>query len=208
MKVLVSACLSLAIMTTYAQVKTACPMHQNTSTNTEDKTACPMLQKTSTNAEEKTVCPILQITAEQRAAGVNLRGDHAMGFSHENTKHHFKLMSDGGAIEVDAINVTDTTTRDQIRKHLTQITSMFSSSNFEMPMFIHDTVPPGVPVMKEKHRVISYSFVATQGGAMVRIATHDPDALKAVHEFLAFQIKDHRTGDSAIVERPPQSNLP
>jgi hypothetical protein len=30
---------------------------------------------------------------------------------------------------------------------------------------------------------------------MVRIVTHDSEALKAVHEFLAFQIKDHRTGD-------------
>jgi hypothetical protein len=192
MKVLLSACLSLALMTTYAQ----------------DKTVCPMLQKTSTSAEEKSVCPMLQNTAEQHASGVNLRGDHAMGFSHENTKHHFKLMSDGGIIEVDANNITDIPTRDQIRKHLTHITSMFSSSNFEMPMFIHDTVPPGVPVMKEKHSAISYSFIPTQGGAMVRIVTHDPDALKAVHEFLAFQIKDHRTGDSAIIETPSQSNLP
>ena len=42
----------------------------------------------------------------------------------------------------------------------------------------------------------------TPRGAMVRIVTHDPDALKAVHEFLEFQIMDHRTGDSATVGKP------
>jgi len=33
---------------------------------------------------------------------------------------------------------------------------------------------------------------STRGG-QVRIATHDPQALKAVHEFLGFQTQDHRT---------------
>ena len=28
------------------------------------------------------------------------RGDHAMGFSHEKTTHHFLLLTDGGGIEV------------------------------------------------------------------------------------------------------------
>ena len=30
----------------------------------------------------------------------------------------------------------------------------------------------------------------------IRIQTADPEALKAVHEFLRFQIEDHHTGDS------------
>jgi hypothetical protein len=29
----------------------------------------------------------------------------------------------------------------------------------------------------------------------VTIVTHNPEALKAVHEFLKFQIEDHRTAD-------------
>jgi hypothetical protein len=151
---------------------------------------------------------MLRKTAEQHADGVDRRGDHAMGFSHEKTKHHFKLLDDGGMIEVDADSEMDTSTRDQIRQHLTHITSMFTAGNFEMPMFIHDTVPPGVHVMKEKHSAISYTFKPTQKGAMVRIVAHDPDALKAIHEFLRFQIKDHWTGDSASVEKPVQSGLP
>jgi hypothetical protein len=154
------------------------------------------------HAQEKMDCPMHQTAGDQHAAAVDARGDHAMGFAHENTKHHFELLADGGIIEVNANDETDTTTRDQIRQHLTHIALMFGANNFDVPMFIHDTVPPGVPVMKEKHSVITYTFVETSRGAMVRIATHDPEALKAVHDFLEFQISDHRTGDSSAVTKP------
>jgi hypothetical protein len=33
-------------------------------------------------------------------AGVNARGDQGMGFNHEKTTHHFHLLPDGGAIEI------------------------------------------------------------------------------------------------------------
>lgn len=48
---------------------------------------------------------------------VNQRGDQVMGFSHDKTKHHFRLYSDGGAIEVETIDPNDTDSRDQIRSH-------------------------------------------------------------------------------------------
>ena len=31
---------------------------------------------------------------------MNERGDHVMGFDHTKTTHHFRLLSDGGSIEV------------------------------------------------------------------------------------------------------------
>ena len=136
-----------------------------------------------------------QESPDEHAAGVDMRGDHAMGFSHENTKHHFEQLSDGGIIEVDANHESDVAIRDQIREHLKHIAAMFSANDFEIPMFIHNTIPPGVPMMKQKRGEITYTYLPTQRGAMVRIVTHDSEALKAVHEFLAFQIKDHRTGD-------------
>ena len=42
---------------------------------------------------------------------------------------------------------------------------------------------------------IRYTFEEIEGGGRVRIATSDPAALAAVHDFLRFQIEDHRTGD-------------
>jgi len=143
-----------------------------------------------------------QETSDPHAAGVDMRGDHAMGFSHEATSHHFTLLSDGGIIEVDTKTDHDDATRDQIRTHLTHIAAMFSANNFDVPMFIHDTVPPGVPTMKEKHDAITYTFQPTDRGGQVRITTHDPGALNAVHEFLNFQIVDHRTGDPTAVKAP------
>lgn len=62
-------------------------------------------------------------------------------------------------------------------------------------------MPPGVPVMKAKHDAIIYKFEPTNRGGQVRITTKDPDALRAVHDFLKFQIKDHRTGDPIDVLR-------
>ena len=35
------------------------------------------------------------VSSDQRAAGVDTRGDQAMGFSHETAAHHFALLPDG-----------------------------------------------------------------------------------------------------------------
>jgi hypothetical protein len=51
-------------------------------------------------------------------------------------------------------------------------------------------------VMKQKRAQISYSFEELPSGGRVRIKTTDQDALKAVQDFLRFQIEDHHTGDS------------
>ena len=133
---------------------------------------------------------------DQRANGVDSRGDHAMGFSHETTAHHFILLPDGGTISVETRPKHDDATRHQIRMHLAHIAALFTAGDFDIPMFIHDRVPPGVPVMKVKHEAITYTYQETERGGRVRIKTTDPDALKAIHEFLVFQIQDHRTGDA------------
>jgi hypothetical protein len=77
---------------------------------------------------------------------------------------------------------------------------MFTDGNFQVPMFIHDRVPPGVPVMKSKRASISYVLESTASGGRIRITTTDTEALKAVHQFLIFQIDDHRTGDQHAVD--------
>jgi hypothetical protein len=133
--------------------------------------------------------------ATDHHAAVNSRGDHAMGFSHEKTTHHFRLLKDGGAIEVSSNDPKDTDSRDQIRGHLKHIAMSFSAGNFEMPMFIHDQVPPGVPVMKRLKGQIKYEVENISAGGRVRISSVNPEAVKAVQDFLRFQITDHQTGD-------------
>src|SRR6202051_2674472 len=138
--------------------------------------------------------------ASQHQADVEKHGDEAMGFPHDKTTHHFRLYSDGGAIEVAVNDTRDSENMQAIRSHLTHIVTMFSNGEFSIPMFVHDQVPPGVPVMKEKRPEISYSFEELPAGGRVRIKTTNRDALKAVHDFLRFQIEDHRTEDTAEIQ--------
>jgi len=55
---------------------------------------------------------------------------------------------------------------------------MFSNGEFTIPMFVHDQVPPG---------------------GRVRIKTTNVNALKAIHDFLLFQIEDHHTGNATDI---------
>ena len=135
-----------------------------------------------------------QTTAE-RHQGVAMRGDHAMGFSHEATTHHFRLYRIGGAIEVFANNPADSATRDEIRMHLSHIVKLFSAGDFNIPMFIHDTMPPGAATMSKRRAQIRYRYQETERGGRIDITTSDWQALQAVHAFLRFQISDHQTGD-------------
>ncbi len=97
------------------------------------------------------------------------RGDEVMGFSHLKTTHHFRLFPDGGEIKVLANDPRDTATRDQIRMHLEHIAKMFAAGNFEAPMLIHATTPPGVPMMKKLRADIAYRFQPTARGGRVEI---------------------------------------
>jgi len=131
---------------------------------------------------------------------MNKRGDKHMGFDHLKTTHHFLLANDGGSIQVEANDVMDTESRDQIRRHLRHIAMKFSEGDFEVPMLIHEKTPPGSETMKQLKGAIDYQFNETERGASIRISTTDAQALKAIHEFLKFQIREHKTGDPLEVK--------
>ncbi len=135
--------------------------------------------------------------------GVNERGDKVMGFSHEKTTHHFRLYTDGGAIEAEANSAEDTASREQIHTHFTHITRMFAAGDFSAPMLIHQQDPPGTAVMKRLREQIQYTLEDAPRGARLRITTQNAEALRAVHAFLRFQIRDHQTGDSTAVTKAP-----
>ena len=89
-----------------------------------------------------------------------------------------------------SLTLSDSTSiesKEAIRRHMQKIAGMFAQGNFSLPMFIHDTIPPGVEVMKRLKDQIAYTAENTAKGAQVRIATGNPEALAAVHEFLRFQ---------------------
>jgi len=126
---------------------------------------------------------------------MNERGEKGMGFSQTGNTHHFLLKPDGGVIQVQANDPKGTAARDSIRAHLTHISHSFAQGDFDIPMFAHDTVPPGVPDMKRLKDKIAYTFQEAPAGGRVVITTSDPKALAAIHKFLRFQITEHHTGD-------------
>jgi hypothetical protein len=132
---------------------------------------------------------------EQHQADVEKHGDEAMGFPHDATTHHFRLLPDGGAIEVTVNDAKDVADLAAIRMHLKHIVMMFSNGDFSIPMFVHGEVPPGTTEMRDRRADITYSFEELPTGGRVRIETANHDALNAIHDFLNFQITDHQTGD-------------
>jgi hypothetical protein len=144
-----------------------------------------------------------QTESTERKESVVKRGEHVMGFSHETTIHHFLLFKDGGEIAVAAKDPNDKSSIDQIRSHLAHIAKMFSAGNFNAPMIIHDTNPPGVATMARLKEQIRYEFSETDHGARIRLVTVSSETTDAVHAFLLFQIVDHRIGDAPTVSLEP-----
>lgn len=142
-----------------------------------------------------------QMQSKTRADGVNERGDHAMGFSHEKTTHHFILTANGGVIEVTANDVNDQTSLGQIRSHLSHIAKMFKEGDFNAPMLVHGEIPPGVETMRASKAAIDYKFEKIDRGGRVSIGAMSAVDIDAIHEFLRYQIKDHQTGDSLEVRK-------
>jgi TusA-related sulfurtransferase len=142
-------------------------------------------------------CPMHEQHMSQQGhhATVESHGDQAMGFPHDKTTHHFRMMSDGGAIEVTANDSNDKPNTVAIRSHLSHIAMMFGNGDFSIPMFVHEGLPPGMTTMKLMKAAIRYNYEEIPLGGSVRIKSDDPIAVSAIHDFLRFQITEHRTGD-------------
>ena len=128
------------------------------------------------------------------------RGEKGMGFSQTATTHHFLLKKDGGVIQVTANDPKDTATRDEIRMHLQHIAHLFSTGDFDIPMLIHDQVPPGAAEMKQLKGEIHYEYAEIADGGKVLISSSNAAAVVAIQKFLRFQIEEHQTHDHETVK--------
>jgi len=136
----------------------------------------------------------------QNHEAMQKRGNAGMGFDQEKNTHHFLLTKDGGIIQVTANSSSDEESLGEIRMHLQHIQHAFNSGDFNIPMFVHDQTPPGVPTMKKLKQQIQYKYEPIENGGRVVISSGNTQAVKAVHEFLAFQIREHKTGDAIVLK--------
>jgi hypothetical protein len=127
-------------------------------------------------------------------AALQQRGETAMGVNQYTSQHVFEPLPDGGRIVLQR-EANDSVGVAAIRAHMDTISKSFGNGDFAVPGFVHATGDvPGTAAMKRLKAEITYTPQDLPGGAQVVISTRNPQAISAIHEFLAFQRMDHRAG--------------
>jgi hypothetical protein len=127
-------------------------------------------------------------------AALQQRGETAMGVNQYTSQHVFESLPDGGRIVLQR-KADDAAGEQTIRDHMRTIAAAFSRGDFALPGFVHAMADvPGTATMRRLHDEISYTPRDIPGGGEVLISTKNPDAVAAIHDFLAFQRMDHRAG--------------
>jgi hypothetical protein len=135
-----------------------------------------------------------RVEADSSFARLQQRGETAMGVNQYTSQHLFEPLPDGGRIVLRR-EKSDSTGEATIRAHMQTIATAFARGDFALPGFVHAMSDvPGTARMKELRSDITYSVLDLPRGAEVVISTKNPDAVAAIHEFLAFQRMDHRAG--------------
>lgn len=131
-------------------------------------------------------------SSDSAFAKLQARGKTVMGVDQYTSAHHFESLSDGGRITLER-DRTDSAGAAQIRRHLQSIAAAFARGNFALPGVVHDRQVPGTAVMTERRAHIRYVVDSLPRGGELRIQSKDSTAIAAIHEFLAFQRRDHRS---------------
>ncbi len=123
-------------------------------------------------------------------AGVQSRGQVAMGVDQYTSSHIFEPLPDGGRIELQRDD-QDSLGTIQIQHHMRQIAASFAAGNFQLPGFVHARTVPGTEVMAARRSEISYTVEELPRGAALRLRSTTPSVVRAIHDFLRFQRQDH-----------------
>lgn len=172
------------------------------------KLLIPALVLAALTASANDTCPM---HAKHTAAASNADGstEHGhkvdsrhdtFGMSHSTTRHDFRLYKDGGAIELRANDAEDANTIATIRKHLGEITTAFKAGDYSAPMFVHGKKPAGIDDMARSKNELTWRYEALPTGGRIRVTTANDAALAAIHDFMKFQVIEHRTGNSGKIE--------
>jgi hypothetical protein len=134
-------------------------------------------------------------------AAMQARGKQAMGVDQYTSTHTFDALPNGGRIEL-VRDTDDSVGVAQIRAHLREIARSFKAGDFSTPEFVHMQNVPGTRIMRGKRDVIAYEAHDLPRGAELLIRTSDPEGVKAIHEFMAFQRHEHHAGGSGDMKHP------
>jgi hypothetical protein len=131
-------------------------------------------------------------------AAVQKRGAAVMGVDQYTSVHVFEDLPDGGRIVLQRKDASDSAGVATIRAHMRSIADAFAKGDFSAPGMVHMTSVPGTGVMAERRGAIRYAVVDLPGGGEVRLSSADTAAVRAIHEFLAYQRMDHRAAGHSM----------
>ena len=103
----------------------------------------------------------------------------------------FVVQGDGGDIIIER-QVHQDLGINQIRSHLLMVARSFARGDFAVPGFIHDKPIPGTAVMADRADKIDYSIEDLDHGGVLHMRTGDPQALQAIHSFIAFELAEKK----------------
>jgi hypothetical protein len=126
-------------------------------------------------------------------AALQARGERATSVNRHTSTHLVDALADGGRIELQR-GVDDPAAVDRIRHHLREIAKAFASGDFSLPALVHMRRIPGMAVMAERRDRIEYVYRDLPRGGELRLVTNDPDAIRAIHEFVTFLREHHQAG--------------
>lgn len=145
-------------------------------------------------SEKAEVARVDSVKNDSVFAALQKRGEMTMGVDQYTSMHRFEPLPDGGRIVLQR-DSADSAGEATIRAHMKGIAAAFAAGDFSSPEFVHamDSVP-GIAVMGRLKGEITYTESDLPRGAEVRITTKNAEAVKAIHDFLAFQRRDHHAG--------------
>jgi hypothetical protein len=177
-------CLVLAAAASLACATPAADLSDSTAASTHD----PALHDAHMGAQGGAAA-----ATDTSFAAMQARGATGMGVDQYTSTHTFEPRPDGGRITL-VRDVEDSAGVDQIRAHLRAIATAFAAGDFTTPAFVHSGEVPGTDVMSAKRAQIHYRADAIPRGGELIMQTSDSAALDAIHRFLAYQRREHRTG--------------
>lgn len=148
--------------------------------------------------------PGAAVPGDSAFAAVQDRGAAVMGVDQYTSAHVFEDLPDGGRIVLDRDDPSDSASIAVIREHMRTIAAAFTRGDFQAPGIVHARQVPGTDVMRRRRAMIGYAVVDRPRGAELRITTTDREAVRAVHDFLAFQRIDHRAAGHEAHSHGPE----
>lgn len=130
--------------------------------------------------------------ADSAFQDVQRRGAVVMGVDQEASSHVFEDLPDGGRIVFTMNDPADSAGAAIIRGHLRAVADSFRAGIFSAPALVHAQEVPGTGTMTRLTEQIRYTYADRAAGGELRLTTASPEALAAIHDFLAFQRLDHR----------------